>query len=226
MKQISKMDAKDRSLGDLYEESSPFERGLILTFIGLGMAILSPKLGGGFFNPIFGWFVCAFGLLVATISLIVHCIRASRHQRRADVADMARIIRKKGYRVHSIEENSVQFFYNDNYLLRARCIGNDIFIIDYVFEDIYSEEKIDSLVAAALAQTDIGAVKIVQVRENGVDAMSIAIVHVGNSIYEFKKFLDVAPIPIISAHDEYLGFIDDIKRRRELQSYDPIQYYS
>lgn len=215
----------DNSLGDLYEESSSFGRGLILTFIGLGIAVLAPHISGDFLNPIFGWFVCAFGLLVAIISLIVHCIRAGRHRGRVDVLDMARIIHDNGYRVHSFGENSVRFFYDENYLLRARCIGKDILIIDYVFEDMDSGETTDSLVAAALVQGEVGAVKIVQVQEDGVDALSFAIVHVGNSTYEFKKILDVAPRLITYAHDSYLGFIDDIKRRRKLQSYEPIQYY-
>lgn len=215
----------DNSLGDLYEESSSFGRGLILTFIGLGIAVLAPHISGDFLNPIFGWFVCAFGLLVAIISLIAHCIRAGRHRGRLDVLDMARIIHDNGYRVHSFGENSVRFFYDEYYLLEARCLDKDILVIEYVFEGTDPEDPTDSLVAAALAQSDMEVAQINRVRINGVDALSISVAHVGSSTYEFKKLLDFAPRLITYAHDLYLGFIDDINRRRKLQSYEPIQYY-
>lgn len=215
----------DNSLGDLYEESSSFGRGLILTFIGLGIAVLAPHISGDFLNPIFGWFVCAFGLLVAIISLIAHCIRAGRHRGRVDVLDMARIIHDNGYRVHSFGENSVRFFYDEYYLLEARCLDKDILVIEYVFEGTDPEDPTDSLVAAALAQSDMEVAQINRVRINGVDALSISVAHVGSSTYEFKKLLDFAPRLITYAHDSYLGFIDDINRRRKLQAYEPIQYY-
>lgn len=215
----------DNSLGNLYEESSSFGRGLILTFIGLGIAVLAPHISGDFLNPIFGWFVCAFGLLVAIISLIAHCIRAGRHRGRVDVLDMARIIHDNGYRVHSFGENSVRFFYDEYYLLEARCLDKDILVIEYVFEGTDPEDPTDSLVAAALAQSDMEVAQINRVRRNGVDALSITVAHFGSSTYEFKKLLETAPGYIECAYDYYLGFIDDIKRRRKLQAYEPIQYY-
>lgn len=215
----------DKSLGNLYEESSPFERGLILTFIGLGIAVLAPHISGDFLNPLFGWFVCAFGLLVAILSLIAHCIKAGRHRGRVDVLDMARIIHDKGFRVHSIVEDSVRFLFDEHYLLEVRCLNQDILIIEYVIEGIDPEDPTDSLVAAALAQSDMEVAQINRVRRNGVDALSITVSHFGSSTYEFKKLLETAPGYIECAHDYYLGFIDDIKRRRKLQSYEPIQYY-
>lgn len=225
MKNTNNPNVLDIPSSNLYEDSSPFGRGLILTFIGLGIAISSPHISDDLFNPAFGWFVCAFGLLVATISLTVHCIRAGRHRGRVDVLDMAGIIHDNGYRVHSFGENSVRFFYDEYYLLEARCLNKDILVIEYVFEGTDPEDPTDSLVAAALAQSDMEVAQINRVRINGVDALSISVAHVGSSTYEFKKLLDVAPRLITYAHDSYLGFIDDIKRRRKLQSYEPIQYY-
>lgn len=204
---------KNSYSGDLYERSSPFGRGVILSLCGVGIALFGRRFGGDIANPAFGWFVCILGLIVAIFTLLINCIAALKHRGHVDLVDMARIIHEEGYMVLSVGEQYVGFLYED-YLLRVRCLGKSFLVIEYVFEKDNKDEITENLVAASLTQVEYEPISVIPWYEDVEGYLSIGVRHLGNSPRDLRKLLNIAPDLILHSYKVFDKHITEIRKRK------------